>query len=55
MKKFSIIINSIGDKYAIVLSSWIEVDGQRTDEKSITKIDLTFDESLGEVHDFIKS
>ena len=43
-RKYSIAISEIGGFYAISCSSWIEIDGQRQEVKTLSKTNFETDE-----------
>ncbi|HNX65615.1 MAG TPA: hypothetical protein PKH02_01960 [Bacteroidales bacterium] len=53
MIKYSIIINPMGNSYALVVDSWIENDGKKTDAKGFSKINLQLSEAFILIQEFI--
>jgi len=46
MIKYSIIINAMGEKYVLIVDSWIDNDGEKTEVKGLTKIGLELTEAF---------
>lgn len=53
MRKYSIIINPMGNSYALIIDSWIENSGEKTEAKGITKINLQLSEAFIIIQEFI--
>ncbi|HPH85560.1 MAG TPA: hypothetical protein PLC48_08860 [Ferruginibacter sp.] len=53
MRKYSIIINAIGDSYVLIIDSWIEKEGAKTETKEFKKINLSLADALKYQQDFI--
>jgi len=53
MIKYSIIINAMGEKYVLIVDSWIDNDGEKTEVKGLTKIGLELTEAFAISQEFI--